>query len=136
MFRKICVAAGLFLSLPMIRCSAGNQVHMSSFYSIEGNVSEATVYHYTGGGEEHFQLEPKEIDSVREWFSELRGRKDVWGKAGEVNGGQSFHFVFTGEDTSFFTFVYFDCGEDQCYLIVNNHWYEVLNPSPLPINFY
>ncbi len=96
-------------------------------YEFPQNVSEIVVKQFNGGGIDTYRIEDKDdIISIVNWYNDLELEK-VNEKVEDVIGGEGF--VFEIDEQSGFR--YRDDGS-KAYVIVNNIFYQVKNPSSPP----
>lgn len=101
-------------------------------FEIPENVTAVTVLHYSCGQENRILAEGGELEAIRDWADGLRLGEPVYFKKGESpgevsEGGELFFFQFQGADQEL---SYRDFGD--CYLVVGDAWYPVLNPTDPP----
>lgn len=100
---------------------------------IPTEVSFVTVTHGEGGTEERFALGGEELESLKEWANNLTLGEAVTFEEGAYPGdnleaGEYFFFDFGEAYPAFF---YRDFGD--CYIVMEDVWYPVLNPTDPPM---
>lgn len=98
-----------------------------------GDTESIAVTRYSGGREEAYTLEGADVKALKEWMKALTlGEEATFEEGaypGEVSEGGEVYYFEASEGEAAFS--YRDFGE--CYLVVEDHWYPVLNPAEPPL---
>lgn len=76
----------------------------------------------------------EDVDSLRDWVSELEYELlefEEGHSPGDSDGGEVYEFVLTEEGYPGFSYVI--SGPRDCYLLIEDCWFSVSNPSNPPV---
>ncbi len=95
-----------------------------------------TITHYLSGEMTAEDREGDDLDAILEWASGLQYAYfpvEENAAPGDCEGGEVYTFApATGDGTEVSYIIH---GTDTCYLLIDNAWYTVTNPSDPPIDF-
>lgn len=98
-----------------------------------GDTESIAVTRYSGGREKAYTLEGADVKALKEWMKTLTlGEEAIFEEGaypGEVSEGGEVYYFETLEGGAVFS--YRDFGD--CYLVLKDHWYPVLNPAQPPL---
>lgn len=98
-----------------------------------GDTESIAVTRYSGGREEAYTLEGADVKALKEWMKALTlGEEATFEEGaypGEVSEGGEVYYFEASEGEAAFS--YRDFGD--CYLVLKDHWYPVLNPAQPPL---
>lgn len=133
--KKHTLLLGLIMSLTLMLmgCNGERKVAEQIPDIFPDEVDRVAVTHYYGGEEKEWIVEKRNIKPLKDWVNSLLLNKKMDFKEGEYpgeneEGGELFYFDFGG---SYPDFSYRSFGES--YLVVEDEWYLVSNPSNPPI---
>ena len=133
MKKLITLVLALVCVLGLVGCNQ-KAVSASEVYSFPEPTTMITVSFYSQGEETAFEIgsedyDPKDLSTneVIQWFYDLELTPCDEPEA--VAGSEGYTFRVQGEDV----FTYEDRGK-EAYLILENTYYKVKNPSPPPID--
>lgn len=96
------------------------------------NTETVNITYSAGTAESSRKLNPTEINSVMDWAAGLDLRYEDYAEGEAPNevyaGGESCSFEINGGEASF-SYVWID----DCYIVLENKWYAVENPSWPPV---
>ena len=96
---------------------------------IPSNVTEAFVTHIIAGQTAEYLISGAELDRMRAWANTLQ-YTPIKAPAQNWYGGESYNFSYNSKDVAF---SYFGADENTWFLVIDDSWYAVSNPSrPLP----
>lgn len=108
---------------------------VNSVFSSEFTIpTTVNVTHNIMGDTFNRKVIGENADKLRTWASELKYELIEFESGqtpGDNDGGETYHFVFN--DGGFTDFSYVINGADGCYLLIDNDWYSVSNPSNPPL---
>ena len=101
---------------------------------IGDDVTGVKITHVLMGELTEWNIEGDGIDALRLWANgleyELREFEEG-NTPGDGEGQEAYWFELTGGDYPGFDYII--CGPDDCYLLIENNWYAVKNPSDPPV---
>lgn len=101
---------------------------------IGDDVTGVKITHVLMGQLTEWNIEGDDIESLRLWANgleyELREFEEG-NTPGDGEGQETYLFELTGGDYPGFDYII--CGSDDCYLLIENNWYAVKNPSDPPV---
>ena len=95
-----------------------------------------TISHYLGGEITTRDLAGEDLDAFLEWVSGLRCERlpvEEHDTPGDCEGGEVFDFIPANRDGTGVSYII--NGTDSCYLLIDNNWYVVDNPTHPPVGF-
>ncbi len=119
----------------LVGCSKREPNSKISVFKISDDISKVNIEHYVSGEITKWIAEGAEVDELRNWFNGLEYtlfKYEEGESPGDGEGGEFYSFTFAEEDNSQFSYVI--NGPEDCYLLMEGHWYLVKNPSEPPIN--
>ncbi len=124
--------------LEEIPAYAPNPLHPAETgFEFAEDVTQIEVMHVYMGRASEWTIEGDEALAVRVWLSNLECRMVEFEKGntpGDTEGGEVYSFKCVQySSASYPGFSYMKNGEDDCYLILQENWYSVLNPSNPPV---
>ena len=136
MKRACALCAALVIALCAVSCGRVNG-NVTNGYEILGypfGVTGAEITHYYGADRIVVSFgDTGELTKLKNWFANLRCRPKTFepGNApGDADGGEAYVIVFKGEEDRSASYV--KVGEKKCYLLLDDAWYAVENPSDPP----
>lgn len=116
----------LTLALVCVLSLFGCQADKPTTVSIKDNTTTVTVTHFHAAKEDKWNVEGEELNTIREWVDSLTyaevEQPDV------ADGAQEYRFKATDNE-----FSYIINGENEHYLVVEDKWLAVSNPSHPPV---
>lgn len=98
-----------------------------------GDTESIAVTHYSGGREEAYTLDKADLEALKEWINNLTLGEEVTFEEGaypgEASEGGEVYYFETLEGGAVFS--YRDFGD--CYLVLKERWYPVMNPTEPPL---
>lgn len=101
---------------------------------ISDSVTKVDIIHHASGKSTHWTAEGEDVDNLRDWASKLECELleyEDGHSPGDSNGGEIY--IFTLAEGDALEFSYIINGPDRCYLLIEEIWYSVLNPSDPPV---
>ena len=101
---------------------------------IGDSVTTVDIIHHIGGKTIQWAAEGEDVDSLRDWVSELEYELlefEEGHSPGDSDGGEVYEFVLTEEGYPGFSYVI--SGPRDCYLLIEEYWFSVANPSNPPV---
>lgn len=92
------------------------------------NVEKLDLIHIIGGQEYEIIIENDELNNVIEWIEKLETKHKSFEKGkspGDAAGQEVFEFASNGKHL----FSYVKWGEDEGFILYDDEWYVVNNPS-------
>lgn len=110
--------------------AGGIQTSEGHILRIPEEITEVTVVHYSCGKEKRAVLKGDRLEELRAWAEGLiLGEGIIFGQGEapgeESDGGEVYDFQFGEEEFSYHVF-------GECYIVVGDIWYPVLNPTEPP----
>ncbi len=137
MKKLFALAMALVLAFSMVGCNndAQNSVGPGRPIStyIGNDVTKIKVTHYVSGEENSWIAEGEEINGLKEWANNLKYDIVEFEESqtpGESEGGEVYDFTLTEGNYPGFSYI---INGDNCYLLIEEYWYAVSNPSNPPI---
>lgn len=98
-----------------------------------GDTESIAATRYSGGREEAYTLEGTDLEALKEWINNLTLGEEVTFEEGaypgEASEGGEVYYFETLEGGAVFS--YRDFGD--CYLVLKERWYPVMNPTEPPL---
>lgn len=98
-----------------------------------GDTESIAATRYSGGREEAYTLDKADLEALKEWINNLTLGEEVafeeGAYPGEVSEGGEVYYFETLEGGAVFSYRAFG----DCYLVLKDHWYPVLNPAQPPL---
>ena len=101
---------------------------------IQDDISVINITHTVGGQSTKFTLEGDSLDDLRAWVADLQYKHQVYTKGnspGDIDGGEVYSFEMAEDDYPGFSYII--NGVNNCYLLIEDEWYSVSNPSNPPV---
>ena len=101
---------------------------------IGDDVTEVKITHVLMGQLAEWSIDGDDIEALRIWADGLKYELREFEEGntpGDGDGQETYWFELTGGDYPGFDYVI--CGPDDCYLVIENNWYVVNNPSDPPV---
>ena len=128
--KNIIMLVGILTISVLMGCGTSSSGNGDTVILISEEVTSVTEEICNGGGRKTTTLDEEHIEDLKEWISNLQLKQEEFKEGdtpGDVTGGESYIFTLTGGDIS--SFSYITNGERKGYLLVDDVWYSVLNPS-------
>ena len=119
----------------IVGCGRAEPDSEISALKISDDITKVNVVHMDCGGIIQWVAEGSEIDELRNWVNGLEYALFEYeeGKSpGDGEGGEVYRFTY--DEGSDLEFSYVINGPDKCYLLIEDCWYVVKNPSRPPIS--
>jgi len=98
---------------------------------IGSDVTKVSVTHILSGQFQKWTTAGEQLDVLREWANSLKYEPYADGRSpGDADGGEMYEFVLTEGDYPGFTYVI--SGPDHGYLLIEDEWFTVSDPSVPP----
>lgn len=104
-----------------------------SLLDFSDDISTIHVTHSSGGGQDSWEMDKKDIPQFREWTLSLQLESQNFAEGespGEYNGGDAYSFEVSGDTPLNFT--YMDIGDGNYYIRIKDQWYLIANHINLP----
>ena len=101
---------------------------------IQDDITVINITHALGGQISKFTVEGDSLDDLRAWVAELQYKHQTYTKGnspGDKEGGEVYIFEMTEGDYPEFSYII--NGKNNCYLLIEDEWYSVSNPSNPPV---
>lgn len=125
-------AAVLLLCGMFTACSSKTSLDSNGQSSplIGDEVTKVNITHVLAGQSTEWSVEGDDIEALRRWANGLAYERcdfDEGDTPGDAEGQEAYWFELTGGERPGFDYVI--CGPDDCYLLIEDDWYAVKNPS-------
>ncbi len=95
-------------------------------------ITKVDITHRINGKLTQWTAEGQDVDSLKEWASELEYKRvELEEGQSPCDGGEIYDFTLTEGDYPVFSYVINE--PDDCYLLIDEDWYSVSNPSDPPV---
>jgi hypothetical protein len=109
----------------------GTDVHSKPIaVVIQDDITVINITHTVDGQSTKFTVEGDSLDDLRIWVANLQYKHQTYTKGnspGDVNGGEVYSFEMAESDYPGFSYII--NGVNNCYLLIEDEWYTVSNPS-------
>ena len=122
----------LLLCIMLTACSSKTTVDSKGQSSplISDEVTKVNITHILAGQLTEWSIEGDDVETLRLWANgleyELREFEEG-NTPGDGDGQEAYWFELTGGNYPGFDYII--CGPDDCYLLMEDSWYVVSNPS-------
>ena len=120
----------IFATIILILLSAcANQSNDFSIETIPNNIEQVMVSHYLSGEETEWTIKGDDLAKWKSWLEGLSARQKNFEEGnmpGDSNGGEVYSFSINNGEVSV---SYIINGCDDYYLLFDNKWYAVSNPT-------